>query len=209
MSRKSCISYIISLIAMLFTGCVSNKNHAPIISEVTAAPNPVKIGRLTLVCCQAWDEDGDTLDYLWKNAADTSSTWPKQSFRWQPPYAPGDYTLQLIVSDQYGAEVCTTLVIHVFQNHGPVITDVTASPNPVALNQSTLITCTAQDEDNDPLSFEWYSCYDGVVYTTQSFNWQAPPIEGDYEFVLSVDDGRGGVAYNTLIVHVISLLFKM
>lgn len=86
-------------------------------------------------------------------------------------------------------------------NYPPVISGVAATPNPVEPGSITIITATVEDQDKDPLTYEW--TIGDSVYTAQSFNWKAPSTEADYNFYLEVSDGRGGVAYDTLVVKVV------
>lgn len=84
-------------------------------------------------------------------------------------------------------------------NYPPVISGVTAAPNPVEPGNQTLIQATVDDPDGDQLSYSWYSLIEDTTYTAPSFVWLAP-AEGNYPFYLTVSDGRGGVAYDSSLL---------
>lgn len=87
-------------------------------------------------------------------------------------------------------------------NYSPVISGVSAVPNPVEPGEITAISSNVNDPDGDDLTYDWYCVDQDTHYTAQSFNWNAPLAEGVYDFNLTVSDGRGGVAYDTLVVTV-------
>ncbi len=87
-------------------------------------------------------------------------------------------------------------------NQPPVILSVTASPNPVEPGANSTISCTASDADGDQLSFEWYSVVEDTTYTSQTFLWEAPAIEGNYSFYLTVSDGQDEDYDSSLVITV-------
>ncbi|MBD3285995.1 hypothetical protein GF359_05835, partial [candidate division WOR-3 bacterium] len=78
----------------------------------------------------------------------------------------------------------------------------------VQVGDTVTISCTVNDPDaNQTLEYEWLSLNEGSAkYKTQSFNWSIttppPQMPTTYEFALTVTDGYGGIAYDTLTVIV-------
>ena len=71
--RKYQTSFVLSIFALLTFNCISN--YEPVISEITADPNPVFIGGLVSLRCIASDEDEssirakDSITYNWSASA--------------------------------------------------------------------------------------------------------------------------------------------
>ena len=88
-------------------------------------------------------------------------------------------------------------VIGCSNNENPVIEAITFIPEIILAGESCIVTCTAVDQDNDKLSYEWEtigniardSSGDGssVFYTPNS-------CCGAPEIIVTVKDGRGGRA---------------
>lgn len=87
-------------------------------------------------------------------------------------------------------------------NNQPVITSVSASVNPLKTGHTAFIQAAAEDSDADSLTFEWASVDEDTVYLGQSFTWKAPWDPKEYLFCLAVSDGKGGVAYDSLVLTV-------
>jgi len=77
------------------------------------------------------------------------------------------------------------------QNNAPVIQSVTANPNSVNINQTTTLSCTATDPDNNSLTYTWSSANGGFPGGTNGTNvqWQAPATAGNYIVTVTVSDG--------------------
>ena len=114
-------------------------------------------------------------------------------------------------------------------NKPPVISSITASPDPVQLGKTTTITCNASDPNDDSLSYTW-----GVAYVTfdqndssQVFNWDvdagslinsgeiatwtAPLAEGLYVILCKITDiaGNNDVALHEIKVVSTGCLYVM
>ena len=77
-------------------------------------------------------------------------------------------------------------------NSKPTIKSVTANPTSVQANGSVSLSCTATDNDNDPLTYTW-SVSGGSLSSTdgQTSTWTAPTTTGNYTATCSVTDGKG------------------
>ncbi len=124
----------------------------------------------------------------------------------------GHHELRLALTDyvEWKHEIDLTMQLPSFDttaelikgNNQPVITSVSASVNPLKTGHTTLIQTAAEDPDGDSLTFEWASVDEDTIYSGQSFTWKAPWDPKEYLFCLTVSDGKGGVAYDSLVVTV-------
>jgi len=77
-------------------------------------------------------------------------------------------------------------------NHAPVISDLTANPSSVDVNQPTTITCTAFDQDGDSLTYNWTKnggTFEGST-SGPTITWRAPSTPGSYTVSCEVSDGE-------------------
>jgi len=76
-------------------------------------------------------------------------------------------------------------------NHSPVISDLSADPPSVNINQTTTITCTASDEDvGDTLTYSWAKTggtFEGSTLGS-TITWKAPSTKGNYTVSCEVSD---------------------
>ena len=96
---------------------------------------------------------------------------------------------------------CTTPPI----NHPPTIISLTANPpSPIEVNQSTVITCFATDQDGDTLTYTWTKTGGTITGSGSTINWTAPAIAGTYTITCTVSDGELSTT-QTLVITVITL----
>ena len=99
---KLLIMRAISFLAVMTIICSCDKNHPPVISGITCAPQARSAGTLFTLAAKASDEDGDALQYRW--SADgglfTDSVNQKQT-AWRSPVDGNGktYTIKATVSD--------------------------------------------------------------------------------------------------------------
>jgi hypothetical protein len=88
-------------------------------------------------------------------------------------------------------------------NRNPVITGLTTVAE-VEAGKSAVVTCTAEDPDDDTLSYEW-SCSRGsfVLDSGPSARWNAPMASGADTISVAVSDGRGGEASKNVTLAVL------
>ena len=76
-------------------------NHAPVIRTIHANPDTIFVYNSTNIDCVATDQDDDSLTYTWM--LDYGRFYDHSIFEpeveWVAPSNPGDYTINLIVSD--------------------------------------------------------------------------------------------------------------
>ncbi len=89
-------------------------------------------------------------------------------------------------------------------NHPPTVT-CTEDKNMVYLDSGdpVVVTCTAADPDNDPLTYTWTSTCGKVDGTGAQVRWLSAGVPvGSCNITAKVDDGRGGSASSTVSVQV-------
>jgi len=90
-------------------------------------------------------------------------------------------------------------------NHPPIIISLTANPqSPIEVNQSTVITCLATDQDGDALTYTWTKTGGTITGSGSTITWTAPAIVGTYTITCTVSDGELSTT-QTLVITVITL----
>ena len=96
------------------------------------------------------------------------------------------------------------------QNNPPEILNITANPSQIIPDGTSVISCEAEDEDGDPLTYEW-NCQFGSFPngdTMSTVTWQAPGDTGNYALNVQVSDGAEeieGYIYITVNLNYSSL----
>ena len=87
-------------------------------------------------------------------------------------------------------------------NRPPTVT-AQCDPCEVQVGETSNVTATANDPDNDPLTYRW-SAPTGTLNPNDqpSATWTAPNQSGPVPISVTVDDGRGGTASDTVTVQV-------
>jgi hypothetical protein len=88
-------------------------------------------------------------------------------------------------------------------NQSPVISKVTASPAEIVTGESTTITATAADPDDDPLTYSWSVAEGAITGTGSQVTWAAPDKTGSFNINLTLEDNRGGQTTGSVTVSVI------
>ncbi|MBA7516187.1 hypothetical protein ES705_08233 [subsurface metagenome] len=173
-------------------------NVPPEISNIEVIPEgSVNTNSLVIITCNASDADQDDLTYVWTVPEwGTSITSTKgKTISWGTPNEEGNYAISCKVIDNYGGEDKKSINISVGEsiNHPPAISELTANPHSVDVNQTTIITCTASDEDvGDTLVYTWTKTggtFEGST-TMATVTWRAPSTPGNYTVTCEVSDGN-------------------
>jgi outer membrane protein OmpA-like peptidoglycan-associated protein len=88
------------------------------------------------------------------------------------------------------------------QNRPPTV-KASCNPCSVEVGRTALVTADAQDPDGDPLTYQWAA--KGGTLTTPTARqtpWTAPNTPGPVPFTVTVNDGRGGTASDTVTIQV-------
>jgi len=180
-------------------------NHPPV---VAASANPTKVyagsGDSVVVQAQASDPDNDTLTYAWTASGGTISGSGAE-VRWNSAgVAEGPYTMTVKVDDGRGgtASASTGVRVEPRPNRPPTI-DCSANPATIEVGQRSNITSTANDPDNDPLTYTYVASGGQVVGTGANIQLETAGVApGTYTVNCHVDDGRGGTAESRVSVAV-------
>ena len=187
--KRVLISSGIILMALFMWACENSGNE---ILSLTASDALVVAGGSVSLVCTATDDDGDNLSYIWKSA---SGTLTPSSYRatWVAPFKSGIYFISCTVVDGAGASDAATIAIEVIVvNTEPVIISLTADNTTTPPGDTVSLTCTAEDDDEDILTYSW-ECTDGSLAPNGSTaTWTAPDSPGTYSISCAVRDGNDG-----------------
>jgi outer membrane protein OmpA-like peptidoglycan-associated protein len=89
------------------------------------------------------------------------------------------------------------------QNHPPTV-HARCEPCTVEIGKTSTVTADAQDPDGDQLTYRWTApagTFAGA--TMRQTPWTAPMQEGPVPVTITVDDGKGGTATDTVTIQVI------
>nr|WP_164933326.1 PKD domain-containing protein [Corallococcus coralloides] len=198
------------------------ENSAPRISGISASTYQVRANQTVTLSLSASDADGDALTYAWTADGGAFGDASGASPTWTAPATPGNYSLNVVVSDGRDAQSGVTLRIAVLADTGnanvavsvntwPVVTQVKGTPfGQVAPGGTVTLDVAATDADGDALTYAWSDdCGGGFSATTAAQGvWTAPssePTDGQCKVTVAVTDGRGGSTAGTLRLNVIQL----
>ena len=89
---------------------------------------------------------------------------------------------------------------HPVANHPPRIKSLTADSSLVLLNGSTLIFCTAADQDSDAVSYAWSATGGSLFGSGPAVDWKAPSSAGTFVIQCTVSDSHAQTtAYDTIV----------
>jgi outer membrane protein OmpA-like peptidoglycan-associated protein len=87
-------------------------------------------------------------------------------------------------------------------NHPPTV-HATCDPCTVNVGQNATVSAQAQDPDGDTLTYQWTAPAGTLAAATSaSTQWTAPDQEGPVPITITVNDGRGGTASDTVTIQV-------
>ncbi|MBI5726349.1 MAG: T9SS type A sorting domain-containing protein, partial [Ignavibacteriales bacterium] len=89
---------------------VERINHAPLINQIRALPGKTDIGKPVQAMCEAYDEDGDAVHFVWKlNGVAILHDSSRISFT--APATTGNYYLSCNVTDAFGGSVTDSTIL--------------------------------------------------------------------------------------------------
>ncbi|MBA7502990.1 hypothetical protein ES706_01596 [subsurface metagenome] len=180
-------------------------NHLPVITGLVASEEKVlPLGSCQLEC-DAEDADNDPLTYKWE-VEGGNITGEGSIVNWTAPEQPGSYNITVLVEDVMGGKSTTLVTIDVGVNHPPVIERLTAEKAKILKNKSCNIECVASDPDGDELSYSWSVERGGISGSGAKVKWTAPDASGQFPIMVTVSDGRGGVASEEVLIKVVTCL---
>ena len=218
-SQSQRLAVLIILIVgtlLISSGCLPS-NQAPAISSLAADEEWVESADICHVECTASDPDGDELSYSWSSDSGSISG-EGSTVSWTAPEAPGSYTITVEVTDGRGGEEKTQLTVNVVAvNHPPIIESLIVTAEHIYLAEITVgfttskigykvleskdykIECLASDPDSDDLIFEWSADEGAISREGAVITWTTPPNAGERNVTVTVSDGTGGVATESIV----------
>jgi len=180
-------------------------NQLPVITGLVASEEKVLPSGSCQLECDAEDADGDQLTYKWE-VEGGNITGEGSIVNWIAPEQPGSYSITVLVEDVMGGKSTASVTIDVGVNHPPVIESLTAEKTCLGYSAFCTIKCIASDPDDDELSYAWSIDRGGISGNGANATWTAPPGGGESQcpIVVTVSDGRGGVASEEVVIKVVS-----
>jgi hypothetical protein len=88
-------------------------------------------------------------------------------------------------------------------NQSPVIDSLTAEKEVTTSSESQMV-CKADDPDGDTLTYQWSADGGTIKGAGSSVAWVAPDTAGNYNIKVTVADGKGGTASQSITIAAIS-----
>jgi hypothetical protein len=88
-------------------------------------------------------------------------------------------------------------------NTEPVITSLTADNTTVSPGGTVLLTCTAEDDNDDSLTYNWECTNGSLVPNGSTATWTAPSSPGTYSISCAVTDGNDGSTMEIIDITVL------
>jgi outer membrane protein OmpA-like peptidoglycan-associated protein len=155
---------------------------------------------------QANGPDGYPVNYSW-TASEGAVDGTGSEVRWNSSdRKPGLYTVKVRVDNgRNGSADCSVNIrVEPRPNRPPTIS-CSADHPAVTVGEPVVVTATASDPDNDPLSFSWTSSGGKIDGSGSSIKFQTADVPpGTYSITGHVDDGRSGTADCAINVQVLA-----
>ena len=191
------------LMALFIWTCGDKMNSGNEILSLTASDSLVAGGGSVLLVCTATDEDDDNLGYVWKCASGTLTSDGNEA-TWVAPLTTGIYFISCTVVDGYGASDAATIAIEVIKGNAvPVIISLTADNTTVFPDGTVLLTCTAEDDDEDILTYSWECTNGSLAPNGNTATWTAPSDSGAHSISCTVNDEYGASDAATIAIEVV------
>ena len=175
-----------------FTITVSESNHPPVISSLTANPSGIDINQTTTITCAASDPDGNSLTYSWtKNGGTFEGNTSGSSVTWRAPSTEGNYTVECEVSDGEASDSESVNISVGNVNHAPVITSTPVTS--ATKDEPYSYDVNATDSDGDTLVYSLTTKPTGMTINSATglINWTPIAAQiGDNAVTIEVSDGE-------------------
>jgi hypothetical protein len=189
-------------------------NHSPTITGLIADADWVSPSGSLQVKCDAEDPDGDELGYEWSTSGgDISGTGAVVN--WTAPEGVGLYDIQVVVTDDYGAEDTRSLAISVAPNTPPIIEDLIVTAEHkyfkkqsgdylIGKERSCQIECLASVAWGGELSYGWSASGGDLSGEGSGVTWTAPNRSGEFTVMVIVSDIAGNMVRKSIVFTVVS-----
>ncbi len=195
------------------------ENHPPEIVDLRAGEEWIMPSGNCTISCEASDPDNDSLSYEWL-AGGGNITGKGDTVTWVAPEDIGNYTITVVVTDEFGGEGSASLSIKVAFNKLPIIEDLIVTARhkyfgeipggyKIGIDQSCEIECEASDPDGDELFYEWSTdggdvSGKGATVTFTAPGWSTEGTE-PLTVMVTVSDSNGGATTDSIAFKVVSL----
>jgi len=187
---------------------VTTKNSPPV-AEIAPVSGVLTEQLLQLDGRLSHDPDGDVVSYRWILASAPAGSSAALQASTQPlavltPDLPGDYLLQLVVSDGMVDSTTANLTIPVApqHNHDPVINSIPEMLGEIFMPYSYHV--LASDADGNQLHYVLLEAPMGVRLDQNAgvLNW-LPSVAGRFDVSFQVEDGQGGFAIQSFTLEIL------
>ena len=113
------------------------------------------------------------------------------------------YTLDKMMIDEVVIDYRSGQVV---PNYPPRIKSLAADQIIILLGGNSNIYCTAEDRDDDPLSYSWFTSSGTINGSGANVIWNAPNLEGSYAIVCTVEDDYGNQVSDTIYIEVVEYI---
>ena len=178
-------------------------NHPPRIKSLSPDSSRILVQTAVNIYCTAADRENDVLTFTW-SASGGSITGSGPVVRYVAPDSAGVVVVSCTVDDAHGgkAEITDTLHVVAVILHPPAIRKIIALPRKLDLGASAALSCLVSNPDTSLLAYAWSASAGSLSGTGSAVTWHAPSVAGNYYVRCAVDDGKGGIAADSLALEV-------
>jgi outer membrane protein OmpA-like peptidoglycan-associated protein len=172
--------------------------------KASCDPCTVEAGKTSTVSAAATDPENDPLTYQWQAERGTLAAPTNPRSSWTAPMQPGPVKVTVTVSDGHNPAVSDSVTITVEPppNHPPTVKAM-CDPCSVEAGQMSTVSADAQDPDGDPLTYQWTAPTGALGNaTSRQSTWTAPMQPGAVPITITVNDGHGHTASDTVTIQV-------
>ncbi|MBK7788221.1 MAG: T9SS type A sorting domain-containing protein [Saprospiraceae bacterium] len=161
----------------------------PRIQALVADSNVVEQKKTVNLYCKAIDRDSPLLSYRWSvNTGKINGSGTTVDF--EAAEETGEVEVRCITDDETGLSDTATYMIQVVEkiNTAPKVPGIQKDRSYVEPGAQVRFWCEAEDEEGDPLQYEWKAEGISLGNGSSEIFWQAPG-EGNYTITVAVSDG--------------------
>ncbi|MCF8366984.1 MAG: T9SS type A sorting domain-containing protein, partial [Bacteroidales bacterium] len=184
-------------------------DNPPRIKALQAIKNTVVAGDSVFVFCSAEDIDNDIIEYFWE--FDEIPVVANSKLSVKAPDEIGDYLITCKISSGSGLSDSAIIVLAVVERipFVPVIKSLKANPGKIDIDQTTEISCEAEDLNGDELAYNWTADDGTFAGSGATVQWTSPADYGNYTIYCTVSDIDGESTESvTIMVRDLSVLIK-
>ena len=202
----------------------ARENRSPEIGDFRASEEWIMPSGNCTLSCEASDPDNDSLSYEWLSSGGII-TGKGDTVTWVAPEETGNYTITVVVTDEFGGEGSASLSIKVAFNKLPIIKHLIVTAKHIYEHKylveisegykvgegiSYEIKCTASDPDGDELFYEWSTDGGSISGKGATVTFTAPGYSTvgtePLTVTITVSDSNGGTTTDSIAFMVVSLV---